>query len=84
MPIPSAAGPSSSRGGTPATGGTATGYNTPGTVTTAPSMNDHYGAYGEEDEAEDQGTNDEGVIRLELDGETQEQRDKRKAMALRK
>jgi hypothetical protein len=47
-------------------------------------MNDHYGAYGEEDEAEDQGTNDEGVIRLELDGETQEQRDKRKAMALRK
>lgn len=78
--IPSA-GPSTAPG-TPGTPGRAvTGVSTPGTNTTAPSIDDDYAGYGEE---EDEEKEDDGVIRLEFGGETPEEKAKRIALALRK
>ncbi len=79
MPIPSAAGPSSPYPGTPRPG-ILTHGGTPGTVTTAPSVDDDYAGYGEERS----GAEEDEVIRLEIGGETAEERAKRIALALRK
>ncbi|OCF37288.1 hypothetical protein I316_01197 [Kwoniella heveanensis BCC8398] len=87
VPIPSAAGPSSPYPGTPTTPGTnLTHGTTPGTVTTAPSIDDDFGGYGEESGGDDSADeNDEdGVIHLELGGETAEDKAKRIALAMRK
>ncbi|WVQ96321.1 hypothetical protein IAU59_003425 [Kwoniella sp. CBS 9459] len=87
VPIPSAAGPSSPYPGTPTTPGTnLTHGTTPGTVTTAPSIDDDFGGYGEgsgldEDSADEK---DDGVIHLEIGGETAEEKAKRIAFAMRK
>jgi xeroderma pigmentosum group C-complementing protein len=50
-------------------------------MTTAPSIDDDYAGYGEEEGDEDA---DDGVIRLEIGGETAEEKAKRIAFALRK
>ncbi len=82
MHIPSVAGPSSPYPGTPRTPGTRA--TTPGTVTTAPSVDDDYEGYGEEGSGGEREEVQDGVIRLEIGGETPEQRAKRIALALRK
>jgi hypothetical protein len=79
VPIPSA-GPSSPFPGTPQTAGTIrTAEGTPGTLTSAPSIDDDYAGYGESSEGEE-----EEVIRLEIGGETEEEKAKRIALAMRK
>lgn len=80
VPIPQA-GPSSPYPETPKTmliGGTAT----PGDVGTPASVEEAYAGYGEGSEDEDE--EDDGVIRLEIGGETPEEKAKRIAMAMRK
>ncbi|KAK4687165.1 xeroderma pigmentosum group C-complementing protein, partial [Tremellales sp. Uapishka_1] len=68
--------------GTPTTPGSVLNATTPGTMTTAPSIDNDYEGYGEggsEEEAEE-----DGVIRLEFGGETAEEKAKRIALAMRK
>ncbi|WVF68799.1 hypothetical protein IAT40_003571 [Kwoniella sp. CBS 6097] len=87
VPIPSAAGPSSPYPGTPTTPGTnLTHATTPGTVTTAPSIDDDFGGYGEGSGMDDDSADekDDGVIHLEIGGETAEEKAKRIALAMRK
>ena len=89
VPIPAVAGPSSPYPGTPTTLDTnRTRPGTPGTITTAPSVDDDYAEYGRDEvsDADDHGVDkgDSGVIRLEIGGETAEQKAKRAALALRK
>lgn len=86
VPIPAVAGPSSPYPGAPTTPGTnLTHAGTPGTITTAPSVDDDYGGYGEDgSEGEEEGGSEDGVIRLEIGGETPDARAKRIALALRK
>ena len=57
--------------------------NTPGTNTTAPSIDDDFEGYGDDDEEEEGGEKDE-VIRLEIGGENEEEKAKRIALATRK
>lgn len=76
VPIPSA-GPSSPFRTPVGTDRTAEG--TPGTLTSAPSVDDDYAGYGESSEGEE-----EEVIRLEIGGETEEEKAKRIALAMRK
>ncbi|WWC88411.1 uncharacterized protein L201_003322 [Kwoniella dendrophila CBS 6074] len=83
VPIPSAAGPSSPYPGTPNTTGNITAGNTPGTNTTAPSIDYDLEGYGDSDDESGDGEND-GVIHLEIGGETAEEKAKRIALALRK
>lgn len=86
VPIPSdVAGPSSQPGTPGSSIRHRTDVDTPGTNTTAPSIDDDFEGYGEEEdgeEGEEQG--DDGVIRVELGGETEEEKAKRIALALRK
>ncbi|WVR06564.1 hypothetical protein IAU60_003595 [Kwoniella sp. DSM 27419] len=85
VPIPATAGPSSPYPGTPTTPGTAlTHATTPGTVTTAPSIDDDFDGYGGADGGESEDDNDDGVIHLEIGGETAEEKAKRIALAMRK
>jgi xeroderma pigmentosum group C-complementing protein len=80
VPIPS--GPSSPYPGPPHTPGTTTNPTagtTPGTATTAPSVDDEYAEYGESSSSEGN-----EVIRLEIGGETEEEKARRIALALRK
>ena len=84
VPIPSVAGPSSPFPGTPNTGGNLTRGTTPGTVTTAPSVDDNYDGYQDEASGEEDQPGGDGIIRLEIGGETPEDRAKRIALALRK
>lgn len=87
MPIPNAvAGPSSQ----PSTPGNnirqKVDIDTPGTGgtnTTAPSVDDDFEGFGEDDGEEEEGAGD-GVIRVELGGESEEAKAKRIALALRK
>lgn len=57
--------------------------NTPGTNTTAPSIDDDFDGYGDEEEEEEGGEKDD-VIRLEIGGENDEEKAKRIALAMRK
>ena len=85
MIIPSAAGPSSPRAQTPNTPATNLTRGTPaGTITSAPSVDDDYAGYDEGGSDREDGSGDDGVIRVEFGGETPEQRAKRIALALRK
>lgn len=56
--------------------------DTPGTNTTAPSIDDNFDGFDEEEE-DDAGKGDE-VIRLEIGGENDEEKAKRIALAMRK
>jgi hypothetical protein len=56
--------------------------DTPGTNTTAPSIDDDFDGYGDEEEEGD-GEKDD-VIRLEIGGENEEEKAKRIALAMRK
>jgi hypothetical protein len=74
---------------TPITPGTGTGrqgsvMDTPGTNTTAPSIDDNFDGYGDEDEEEEEGGEKDDVIRLEIGGENEEEKAKRIALAMRK
>jgi hypothetical protein len=84
VPIPS--GPSSPYPDTPGSGTNVTRHTTPGTVTTAPSVDDNFGDRDDEGEssASGSGTEGDGVIRVEIGGETPEEKAKRIALALRK
>ena len=78
MAIPSAS--PSTPGGTP--GGGLSAANTPGTNTTAPSVDDDYAGYGEDDDEDEK--EDSGVIRVEFGGETPEEKARRIMLELRK
>lgn len=54
-----------------------------GTNTTAPSIDDNFDGFDDEEEEEDAGKGDE-VIRLEIGGENEEEKAKRIALAMRK
>jgi len=91
--VPATATTSSPYPGTPTTAANHTNPATPGTVTTAPSIDDDFDAdsrveSGSEVAAESDDAEDDmataGVIRVEIGGETIEERAKRIAMALRK
>ncbi|WWC71011.1 uncharacterized protein I206_104964 [Kwoniella pini CBS 10737] len=82
--IPSIAGPSSPYPGTPNTGGNITAGTTPGTNTTAPSIDYDLDGYGEGSGDESAEEEEDGVIHLEIGGETAEEKAKRIALALRK
>jgi hypothetical protein len=56
--------------------------DTPGTNTTAPSIDDDFEGYGDEEEQE--GGEKDDVIRLEIGGENEEEKAKRIALAMRK
>lgn len=89
VPIPSNAGPSSPHSVAPTTPGTnlTRGTNTPGTMTAdetgEDSDEDGYGGYGSDEPGGEAGLSG-AVLTLELNGETQEQREKRIALAMRK
>ncbi|KAK8858825.1 hypothetical protein IAR55_003055 [Kwoniella newhampshirensis] len=87
VPIPDSAGPSSPYPGpgTPTTPGTNLTHGTTpgGSVTTAPSVDDNFNGYGD-DESGEGSEEDDGVIHLEIGGETAEEKAKRIALALRK
>lgn len=71
---------------TPATAGSrqqSATADTPGTNTTAPSIDDDFEGFGEDDD-EGEGEKEDGVIRLELGGENDEEKAKRIALAMRK
>lgn len=79
------AGPSSGPN-TPGTGGSrqqSVAVDTPGTNTTAPSIDDDFDGFGDDDE-EEGGEQDDGVIRVEFGGENEEEKAKRIALAMRK
>jgi hypothetical protein len=78
--IPDQAGPSSAPT-TPA-GHLVSAVNTPGTNTTAPSIDDDFEGFGEDDDEE--GEKQDEVIRLEIGGENEEEKAKRIALAMRK
>ncbi|CAD6566755.1 MAG: hypothetical protein TREMPRED_002955 [Tremellales sp. Tagirdzhanova-0007] len=85
VPIPSAANPSSPYVGTPTTTGRNPSQGHTASLPTSPfSVNDDYAGYDDQqdDENEDEGQDD--VIRLEIGGETPEEKAKRIAFALRK
>jgi xeroderma pigmentosum group C-complementing protein len=58
--------------------------DTPGTNTTAPSIDDNFDGYGDEEEEEEEGGEKDDVIRLEIGGENEEEKAKRIALAMRK
>lgn len=58
--------------------------NTPGTNTTAPSIDDNFDGYGDEEEEGEEGGEKDDVIRLEIGGENEEEKAKRIALAMRK
>lgn len=77
------AGPSSPYPGTPTTPGTnLTAATTPGGGTTAGDTDAD--PYGDDEDDEDSGEDGDGVIRLEIGGETPEEKAKRIALATRK
>ncbi|WVQ65333.1 uncharacterized protein L199_003509 [Kwoniella botswanensis] len=84
VPIPSVAGPSSPYPGTPTTNGNITAGTTPRTNTSAPSIDYDLEGYGGDSDAESGEGEDDGVIHLEIGGETAEEKAKRIALALRK
>ncbi|WVW84955.1 hypothetical protein I302_106991 [Kwoniella bestiolae CBS 10118] len=84
VPIPSAAGPSSPYPVTPTTNGHITAGTTPGTATTAPSIDYDLEGYDRDSDDESGEGEDDGVIHLEIGGETAEEKAKRIALAMRK
>lgn len=58
--------------------------DTPGSNTTAPSIDDNFDGYGDEEEEEEDGGEKDDVIRLEIGGENEEEKAKRIALAMRK
>jgi len=69
---------------TPGTGRQGSVMDTPGTNTTAPSIDDNFDGYGDEEEEGEEGGEKDDVIRLEIGGENEEEKAKRIALAMRK
>ena len=60
-----------------------TDVDTPGTNTPAPSVDDDFEGYGDEEDEEDDGKKDD-IIRVEFGGENEEEKARRIALAMRK
>lgn len=84
VPIPNATAGPSSQPGTPSSAiRPGLDVDTPGTNTTAPSVDDDFEEFAEDDEEAEEGGGD-GIIRVELGGESAEAKAKRIALALRR
>ena len=85
VPIPSAADQSSPYAGTPATPGTYPSQGRTASIPTSPrTMDDEYAGYDAEQDDEEENHGQDDGIRLEIGGESPEERAKRIAFALRK